>query len=77
MQHIHPNIQQDIGPWQRICEYDKRAAEVPFTPVLSKKQKQKLKEAQFLGNRCIKSVLEGTPLQLLNEYFLLECARYW
>jgi len=42
--HIHPNIQHDMELWQRVREYDQHATEVPFTPVLSKKQKQNLKK---------------------------------
>ena len=30
--------------WNRIREYDQRAKEAPFTPVLTKKQKQKLRQ---------------------------------
>jgi hypothetical protein len=46
--HSNPNIQHDLESWNRIKEYDKRAAKVPFTPVLSKKQKQKLRQ-EVLG----------------------------
>jgi len=39
MQHSNPLIQQDLDLWQRIKDYDQRAAENPFVPVLSRKQK--------------------------------------
>jgi len=70
-QHIHPNIQQDMDLWHRIREYHKRAAEVPFTPFLSKKQKHKLKQVQVFGKLPYWTCSRATPLQLLNEYF------YW
>jgi len=38
MTHINPRIQHDLDIWQKIKDYDKRAAENPFKPVLSKKK---------------------------------------
>jgi len=35
--HISPRIQHDMELWYHIHEYDAKAAEMPFTPVLSKK----------------------------------------
>jgi len=43
--HIYPNIQHDRDLWQHVHEYNQRMAEIPFTPILSKKKKQKLKQA--------------------------------
>lgn len=42
-QQNNPIIQQDMDLWQWIKEYDKKLAEAPFTPVLSKKKKHNLK----------------------------------
>jgi len=42
--HISPIIQHNMELWRRIREYDEKAAEIPFTPVLSKKQKQQVKK---------------------------------
>jgi len=42
--HSNENIQRDMELWNRIQEYDKKSKEEEFTPVLSKKQKQKLRQ---------------------------------
>jgi len=43
--HSNARVQHDIELWNRIKEYDKRAAEVAsFMPVLTRKQKQNLKK---------------------------------
>jgi hypothetical protein len=42
--HNNLNIQRDVELWNRIREYDQKAAEDPSTPVQSKKQKQKLRQ---------------------------------
>jgi hypothetical protein len=47
MHHINPRIQQDLDLWQRIKDFDKRSAEIPFVPILSKKRKQMLKKHKF------------------------------
>ena len=49
-QHSNVNIQHDIELWQRIQDYNQRSVEEPFTPVLTKKHKQKLKLQWVLGN---------------------------
>jgi hypothetical protein len=52
VQHVNPRIQHDLELWQRIKEYDKKAAEEsPFTAVLTKKQKQMTR----------KELLDGKP----------------
>ena len=33
--HNNPNIQKDMELWRRICDYDKKSVEMPFTPVLT------------------------------------------
>ena len=35
--HSSTRIQQDLELWRRIKEYDQKAAEDPFTPVLTRK----------------------------------------
>jgi len=49
-QEVHPNknIQHGLDLWERVREYDKRLADEDFTPVLTRKQKQKLKLQQVL-----------------------------
>ena len=38
--HSNPNVQHGLDLWMRVREYDKANAARPFTPVLSRKQKQ-------------------------------------
>lgn len=57
--HIHPNIHQDMELLQRVPEYDQHAAEVLFSPVLSKKQEKKLKKAQILGKPMYRTRSRG------------------
>jgi predicted aldo/keto reductase-like oxidoreductase len=47
-QEVHPNknIQHGLDLWERVREYDNRSAAEDFTPVLTRKQKQKLKLQQ-------------------------------
>jgi len=47
--HSNPNVQHDLNLWMRVCEYDKANAELPFTPVLSKKQKQQVRKQLQIG----------------------------
>ncbi|RHN41612.1 hypothetical protein MtrunA17_Chr8g0367921 [Medicago truncatula] len=42
--HNNPNVQHDFDLWMRVCEYDKANADLPFTPVLCKKQKQQVRK---------------------------------
>jgi hypothetical protein len=50
--HINPRIQHDLDLWQRIKDYDKRTAEeAPYTPVLTRKQKQNLKKQLLDGKQ--------------------------
>lgn len=42
--HSNPNVQHDLDLWMRVREYDKTNAKHPFTPVLSRKQKQQVKK---------------------------------
>ena len=62
MTHLNPRIQHDLDLWQKIKDYDQRAAENPFEPVLSKKKKQMLKKHQFDGKAPYKTRSTGpTP----------------
>ena len=47
--HSSPRIHHDLELWRRIREYDAKAAEMPFTPVFSKKQKQQIKKQFHVG----------------------------
>ena len=49
-QEVHPskNIQHGLDLWERVRQYDERSAVEDFTPVLTRKQKQKLKLQQVL-----------------------------
>ena len=64
MTHSNPRIQHDLDLWQKIKEYDKSSSENPFVPVLSKKQKQMLKELPFDGKAPYRtrSTGEASPL---------------
>jgi len=42
--HNNTRIHHDLELWRRIHEYDAKAVETPFTPVLSKKHKQQVKK---------------------------------
>ncbi len=42
--HSNPNVQHGLDLWMRVREYDKANAEIPFTLVLSRKQKQQVKK---------------------------------
>jgi len=62
-QEVHPskNIQHGLDLWERVREYDKRSAEEDFTPVLTMKQKQKLKLQQVLYKQPTKTRAWGDP----------------
>jgi len=47
--HSNPNVQHDLDLWMRVREYDKANAELPFTLVLSKKQKQQVRKQLQIG----------------------------
>jgi len=42
--HNNPIIQHVMDIWHRIRDYDKKSAETPFIPVLTRKHKQHLKK---------------------------------
>ena len=50
-QEFHPskNIQHGLDLWDRVREYDARAAAEGFMPVLTRNQKQKIKVQQVLA----------------------------
>jgi hypothetical protein len=62
-ENIHSNlrIQQDMELWRLVREYDKETAEMSFTSVLSKKQKQHLKKVK-IGKCRTEPTLEVRPL---------------
>ena len=53
------NIQHDLELWDRIQQYDKRAAEEDITPVLTRKQKHKIK--QVLEKQPPRTCARGDP----------------
>ena len=60
-QHVHPskNIQHDLDLWNRVREYDAWCANEEFMPVLTRKQKQKLKLQQVLPKKPFKTPTRG------------------
>jgi len=60
-QHVHPNknIQHGLDLWDRVREYDARCANEDFMPVLTRKQKQKLKLQQVLSKQPSKTPARG------------------
>ncbi|AET00278.2 hypothetical protein MTR_5g090310 [Medicago truncatula] len=56
-QEVHPskNIEHGLDLWARVREYDERSAAEDFMPVLTRKQKQKLKVQQVLAKQPTKS----------------------
>jgi predicted aldo/keto reductase-like oxidoreductase len=61
-QEVHPskNIQHGLDLWERVRQYDERSA-VEVTPVLTRKQKQKLKLQQVLQKQPTKTRARGDP----------------
>jgi len=54
--HNNARVQHDIELWNRIKEYDKRAAEeASFIPILTRKQKQNLKKQLTEGQQPCKT----------------------
>ena len=47
--NMNPNIQHDLELWNRVREYYKANAELPFTPILSRKQKQQIRKKIQIG----------------------------
>jgi len=47
--HSNPNVQHDLDLWMRVREYDNANAEMSFTPVLSRKQKQQVRKNLQIG----------------------------
>ena len=62
-QEVHPskNIQHGLDLWERVREYDKRSAAEDFMPVLTRKQRQKLKLQQVLSKQPTKTRARGDP----------------
>ena len=62
-QEVHPNknIQHSLDLWERVREYDKRSAAGDFMPILTRKQRQKLKLQQVLPKQPTKTRARGDP----------------
>jgi len=45
--------------WDRVCEYDERSAAEDFTPVLTRKEKQKIKLQHVLAKQPTKTRSRG------------------
>jgi len=73
--HSSARIQQDQELWRRVKEYDQKAAEVPFVPVLTRKQKQHFKKTTIVS--LTKPVLRVLILPLINDSFVLEGPWFW
>ncbi|KEH17480.1 DUF4283 domain protein [Medicago truncatula] len=60
-QHVHPskNIQHSLDLWDKVREYDARSAAEDFTPVLTRKQTQKIKVQQVLAKQPPKTRARG------------------
>jgi len=60
-QGVHPskNIQHGLDLWARVREYDERSAAEDFTPVLTRKQEQKLKLQHVLAKQPTKTRARG------------------
>ena len=74
-QHVHPNknIQHGLDLWDRVREYDARSATEDFTPVLTRKQKQKIKLQKSWQSNPLKPVPGVIIIRLLNEFPPLGC----
>jgi len=60
MTYTNPRIQSNLDLWQKVKEYDQRAADnPPFVPVLSKKQQQMLRKHQFDGKPPYQTLSTG------------------
>jgi len=69
-QQVHPskNIQHGLDLWERVRQYDARSAVEDFTPVLTRKQKQKLKLQQVLQKQPTKTRARGDPSTTAHEF---------
>jgi len=47
--HTNSNTQHDLDLWHHVREYDRANAELHFTSVLSRKQKQQVKKQLQVG----------------------------
>jgi hypothetical protein len=57
--NMNPNMQHDHELWNRVREYDKANAELPFTPVLSRKHKQQVRKQIQIGKAPYKTRSQG------------------
>lgn len=76
-QEVHPskNIQHGLDLWVRVREYDERSAVEDFTPVLTRKQKQKIKIQQVIAKQPTKTRSRGGN-HPTTPYSMKECQRY-
>jgi len=60
-QEVHPskNNQHGLDLWDRVRQFDERSAVEDFTPVLTRKQKQKIKLQQVMGKQPTKTRARG------------------
>jgi len=63
-QEVHPsmNIQHGLDLWNRVREYDARSAAEDFSPVLTRKQKQKIKLQRVLAKQSTNTRSRGGNL---------------
>jgi hypothetical protein len=60
--HSNARVQHDMDLWERIKEYDRKAAEeASFTPVLTRKHKQNLKKQLLDGKHPVNTRSRGAP----------------
>ena len=64
-QQVHPskNIQHGLDLWDRVREYDERSVSEDFMPVLTRKQRQKIKLQQLLAKQPPKTRARGDKHQ--------------
>ena len=73
--HSNKNIKHDLELWARIRKYDQRTVDEGFTQVLTKKQKQTVKNKSW-ESCLIEPVQRVILLHMHNEFIILECERY-
>jgi len=59
--HIDPKIQDSLDLWRRIRDYDNENAANPYTPVLSRKQKQQVKKQVLISKPSYTTRSQGAP----------------
>jgi len=59
--YLSKNIQHGLDLWERVRQHDERSALEDFTPVLTRKQKQKQKLQQVLQKQPTETCARGDP----------------